>query len=249
MPQRDTPGASTTPIPPTPAPAPPDSADAPPVEAQRPLVADELPADRPPDALQQARDSIAAGELGAAMATLRALISREPKNARARAALAELLERKGDVEGALGELGRALDAAPEDVTILCARAALYTARGRYDQAELDLRRAARADEASAEVQIQLGVLFCKRARWREAVEPLRGAVERDSQRAAAHYYLGDALNHIDDLPGALSAYEAAVALEPGNLRAMKGIGVVLDRMGRPAEASLAYQRARDAQRR
>ena len=138
MPQRDTPGASTTPIPPTPAPAPPDSADAPPVEAQRPLVADELPADRPPDALQQARDSIAAGELGAAMATLRALISREPKNARARAALAELLERKGDVEGALGELGRALDAAPEDVTILCARAALYTARGRYDQAELDL---------------------------------------------------------------------------------------------------------------
>jgi Flp pilus assembly protein TadD len=30
---------------------------------------------------------------------------------------------------------------------------------------------------------------------------------------------------------------------------MKGIGVILDRMGRPAEATAAYQRAREVQRR
>src|SRR4051812_18120852 len=90
------------------------SASAPvPLEEQLSLAAEERPADRPPDALQQARDSIVAGEWTAAMTTLKALIAREPKNARARAVLAELLDRKGDVEGALGELGRAIEGMPD----------------------------------------------------------------------------------------------------------------------------------------
>jgi Tfp pilus assembly protein PilF len=220
-----------------------------PLEEQLLLTTDDRVADRPPDALQLARDSIAAGEWTAAMTTLRALISREPKNVRARAVLAELLDRKGDVEGALSELGRAIEAAPDDVPTLCARAAIYTARGRYELAEADLRSAIRADDRNAAVHIQLGILFCKRARWRDAVEPLRAAVERDPQLVAAHYYLGEAHNSIDDLPAALGAYEQAVLLDPTHLRALKGIGVVLDRLGRPAEAAAAYQRARDVQRR
>jgi len=40
-----------------------------------------------------------------------------------------------------------------------------------------------------------------------------------------------------------------VALEPTHQRALKAIGIVLDRMGRPDEAAAAYQRAREAQRR
>ena len=219
-------------------------------ESERPLVpADDRPVEKGPDYVQQARDAIAAGQLQSASTQLRALIAREPRNAPARAALAELLEKRGDLDGALGELARALEIAPDDVGILCARATLFTARGRYDQAELDLRRAALADRDSADVLIQLGVLFCKRARWREGIEPLRAAVERDPQRASAHYYLGEAYNHIDDLSAALTSYEMAASLEPGHARALKGIGVVLDRLARPAEAAAAYQRARDAQRR
>jgi tetratricopeptide (TPR) repeat protein len=98
------------------------------------------------------------------------------------------------------------------------------------------------------VQVQLGVLFCKRARWREAIDPLRAAIAADPHNAAAHYHLGDAYNSIDELPEALRAYEAAATLEPTNDRALKRIGVVLDRMGRPKEAEAAYQRARAAQR-
>src|SRR2546423_2350199 len=176
-------------------------------EIEQPVTATvERPADRAPDALQQARDFLALGEQAAALTTLRALIAREPKNARARAALADVLAARGDTEGALTELGRALDAAPDDVVVLCARAAMQTARGRYDQAEADLRRAVSVDAESADVQLQLGVVFCKRARWREAIEPLQAAVASDPERVAAHYYLGEAYNSIDDLPPALSAY-------------------------------------------
>ena len=223
-------------------------------ELERPLAAlDDRPlaraAERGTDALQQARDFAAAGETAAAITTLRALIAREPRFARARALLAELLEKRGDSEGALAELGRAVDVAPDDVVVLCQRALLLTTKGRYDQAEADLRSAVRVDATSADVQLQLGVLFCKRARWREAIEPLRAAVASDPDRVPAHYYLGEAYNSIDDLPAALSAYRAAAALDPKHQRALKAIGVVLDRLRRPDEAAVAYQRAREAQRR
>jgi tetratricopeptide (TPR) repeat protein len=243
MPHSESTGASAGPqnAPPIPATS---------AELERPLqAADERAAQRGPDALQQARDFAASNETAAAITTLRALIAREPRHARARAFLAELLEKRGDSVGALDELARAIDAAPDDVVILCQRALLLTTKGRYDQAEADLRDAVRVDATSADVQLQLGVLFCKRARWREAIEPLRAAVASAPDRVAAHYYLGDAYNSIDELPSALSAYEAAAALDPTHHRALKAIGIVLDRLRRPNDAAIAYQRAREAQRR
>jgi Flp pilus assembly protein TadD len=67
------------------------------------------------------------------------------------------------------------------------------------------------------------------------------------QSGPAHFYLGEALNKLDRLKEALEAYERASELEPGNWRALKGVGIVLDRMGRPADAAAFYRRARDAQ--
>jgi Flp pilus assembly protein TadD len=74
-------------------------------------------------------------------------------------------------------------------------------------------------------------------------------VDLEPTRGAAHYYLGEAYNHVDQLSAALNAYEAAARLQPGNWRAFKGVGIVLDRMGRPVEAAIAYKRAREVQSR
>jgi Flp pilus assembly protein TadD len=79
------------------------------------------------------------------------------------------------------------------------------------------------------------------------MDPLRRATELNPDNVAAFYYLGDACNHADALAGALEAFEAAARLEPDHWRALKGIGIVLDRMRRPQEAAAAYQRAREAQ--
>ena len=203
--------------------------------------------ERTSDPMQHARELAQAGEMTAALTIVRALIAREPKHVRARHVLAELMAQKGDLEGAITELSRALDLVPDDVQNLCSRASLYTARARYDQAESDLKRAVKLADRNPDVQVQLGVLFCKRARWREAIDPLRAAIAADSQHAAAHYHLGDAYNAVDDLPAALSAYERAAQLEPANARPLMRIGVVLDRMGRNAEAAAAYRRARMTQ--
>jgi Flp pilus assembly protein TadD len=105
-----------------------------------------------------------------------------------------------------------------------------------------MQRAAEAESLTAQ-----GIQLCRTARWRNAIEPLRRATELDPSNAAAFYYLGDACNHADELAHALEAFEAASRLQPEHWRALKGIGIVLDRMRRPQEAAAAYQRAREAQ--
>jgi len=73
-------------------------------------------------------------------------------------------------------------------------------------------------------------------------------VKIDPLSGAAHFYLGEALSRFDRLPDAFASYERATELEPTNWRAWKGAGMVLDRMGRSADAAPFYRRARDAQR-
>jgi tetratricopeptide (TPR) repeat protein len=198
---------------------------------------------------RRAQEAAAAGELAPATVAYRELLHSRPKDVEARVELAAVLERRGDFTAAILELDAAANLAPEDPQVLLARGSLYSARGRYDVAEADLRRALRADGGNPEIYTQLGLLLSRAARWRESIEPLSRAVELDRERAQAHYLLGEAFNHVDDLPLALAAYETAARLQPSHWRALKGIGIVLDRMGRPAEAAAAYQRSREAQRR
>ena len=203
--------------------------------------ADELAA----EALRKADD----GDVVGAISLMRTHLGASSRDVRAREVMSQLLERRGDLHGAAAELGRALETQPDDVSLLCRRAAILINSQRYEQAEVDLRRAVRLDDANTDVQLNLGILNCKRARWREAIAPLERAVELDPSHPQGHYYLAEAYNQTDRLPDALLEYEAVVHLEPDNWRALKGVGIVLDKMGRPAEATLAYQRAREAQRR
>lgn len=105
------------------------------------------------------------------------------------------------------------------------------------------------EHSDAESLLELGISLCRRAKWRDAIAPLERAVSLDPAKAAAHYQLGETYNQTDRLPQALEAYETAAKLQPENWRAIKGVGIVLDRLGRPEEATAAYQRAREAQRR
>jgi Flp pilus assembly protein TadD len=103
--------------------------------------------------------------------------------------------------------------------------------------------------AEADAFTERGITLSRKARWRDAIEPLRRATELAPGGGLAFYYLGDAYNHTDQLPAALSAFETAAQLLSDNWRALKGVGIVLDRMRRPQEAAAAYQKARDAQKR
>jgi Flp pilus assembly protein TadD len=182
-----------------------------------------------------------------ALAELKSIHEAHPGDVTTAIALANALDKRGNIEGALSVLMRAIDAGADGVVLRCARATILSNRLRYDAAEAELKRAAKLRGDDPEVLLQQGILACRRAKWRDAVEPLAHVAKLSPQSGPAHFYLGEALNKLDRLKEALEAYERASELEPGNWRALKGVGIVLDRMGRPADAAAFYRRARDAQ--
>ena len=119
---------------------------------------------------------------------------------------------------------------------------------RYEEAAAALREAAQLRPFAPEIALHTGILACRRARWKDAVAPLRSAVASLPEHPGAHYHLGEALNKCDDLAGALTAYLRAVELDPTMWRALKGVGIAYDRLGKPEQAAPYYRRARDAQR-
>ena len=95
----------------------------------------------------------------------------------------------------------------------------------------------------------LGVVMARKGLWAEAVPQLRRVIELDPERGPAHFYLGEALNHVDDLYGAMAAYQRAAELMPEHQRSLYGLGIVLDRLGRPDEAAVLYRKSREVGRR
>jgi Flp pilus assembly protein TadD len=135
---------------------------------------------------------------------------------------------------------------PDNVALLVQRAGALAAAGHYSAARRDFEHAVRQDPAHGEALAGLGILLSRKGLWAEAIPRLRQAAEVDAGRAGAWYYLGEALNRVDDLDGARTAYERAVELEPSNVKALYGLGIVLDRLNRPDEATRMYRRSREA---
>jgi Flp pilus assembly protein TadD len=96
----------------------------------------------------------------------------------------------------------------------------------------------------ADTELEVGISLSRKGLWREAVPHLRRSIELEGDLVTAYTYLGEALNCTDDLPGALAAFETVRDLDPHNARALRGLGVVYDRLGRPDKAVELYRRSR-----
>ena len=151
-----------------------------------------------------------------------------------------------DPERILAALDSAVAAQPESVPLLLDRAKQRGVMGRYAAARADLERALTLDPTNLTVRTALGIVLLRKGLWASAVPHLREVVEVESWSPTAWFYLGEALNHIDDLNGALAAFVRATELDPRHAKALHGQGMVLDRLHRPDEAALVYRRSREA---
>ena len=179
---------------------------------------------------------------------LRLAFEQTPSDTARALAYAGALEKKGDATVALNALDAAEAAGADLFALTCARASALGVKLRYDDAEKMIKLAAKLRPDAAEVHLQTGILACRRARYRDAIEPLRRGIALAPDNAVGQYFIAEALNQTDDLRGALAAYQRAAELEPDHWRALKGVGIVLDRLGRSTDAAEFYRRARDAQR-
>ena len=85
----------------------------------------------------------------------------------------------------------------------------------------------------------------RRGLVQEAAGCFHRALEFQPDNAKTYYYLGDALNHLGDLPGARAAVERALQVSPSDAKAYNLMGRVLDRMSLPEQAQEMYRRGRE----
>jgi tetratricopeptide (TPR) repeat protein len=153
---------------------------------------------------------------------------------------------QSDADRVLAQLDSSVAAQPESVQLLVDRAKQLGAMGRYSAARADLERALLLDPANLAVRTALGIVLLRKGLWGDAVPHLREVVAEESWSPTAWFYLGEALNHVDDLDGALAAFVRAAELDPRHAKALHAQGMVLDRLHRPEEAALLYRRSREA---
>lgn len=89
------------------------------------------------------------------------------------------------------------------------------------------------------LRYSLGNEWLKNGDPAQAAARLREALERDPNYSAAWKMLGKALTEIDDLYGALAAYEEGirVAEQKGDVQAAKEMGVFARRLRKQKEAT------------
>src|SRR5574342_892552 len=166
--------------------------------------------------------------------------------ARRNRTLASLRPVASEAERVLAALDAAIVAQPDSVSLLLERAKHLGTMGRYSDARADLERGLLLDSTNVTVRSALGIVLLCKVLWASAVPHLRLVVEQESWSPTAWFYLGEALNHADDLDGALAAFGCAAELDPHRAKALYGQGVVLDRLRRPEDAARLYRRSREA---
>jgi Flp pilus assembly protein TadD len=152
---------------------------------------------------------------------------------------------RSEAECALAAFDRSLVDQPGSITLLLNRASQLGAMGRYAGARADLEQALALEPSNITVRSALGIVLLRKGLWADAIPHLRRVVEVESWSPTAWFYLGEALNHVDDLDGALAAFARAAEIDPHHAKALYGQGIVLDRLRRPEDATHMYRRSRE----
>ncbi|MFK7822428.1 MAG: tetratricopeptide repeat protein, partial [Planctomycetaceae bacterium] len=100
-----------------------------------------------------------------------------------------------------------------------------------------------SEPANAEALHLLGVVCLQEAKNQEAVDLIQQAVILRDDQAAWFGNLGTAKSALNDLPGAVAAYEAALRLKPDHVESHYNIAHVYSRMGDRTAAEASYREA------
>ncbi len=181
---------------------------------------------------------LAAGRLAEAQAAWRAILARNPDDARALHFLGCALAQAGHAAEGLALVDRSLALAPRDAAFLNNRARLLADAGRADEAIADLTRAVRWEPGFAAAWLHLGTMLRSAGRADESIAALRRAASLEPGKAGHHASLARALLERGDGAEAVRAFEHALALDPGNPEVLNNLALALHAAG-DVDAALA----------
>ncbi len=142
-----------------------------------------------------------------------------PEDVRPFLALAELRERQGDLQGAVGALAKAYAKQPQSPEVAPRYGRLLSQAARLDEAEDVLGRWTRKNDDAAALA-ELGYVRFQQQKVDDAAGLLRRALRKEPKLAVAHLYLGAVLYRKGEAGGAERAYREADRLAPEDPRAL-----------------------------
>lgn len=187
--------------------------------------------------------SMAAGQLGAAEQAFGQIATANPREHRARHALAVIALQTGRPELAIEHArgAHALDRRnPEYLNTL---GIACGACGRTEDAVASFRRALRERPAYADAHCNLGIALRRVGRFDEAAGALRRAVALAPESVAPRINLGKALVEGGNPEAARACLEETIALFPASADAHDNLGIALQAGGRLDEAIGAFRAA------
>lgn len=176
----------------------------------------------------RAEQSLAAGELRAAIIDLKNLVKAEPENPKARALLATALVQNGEIAAAEIELRKARELGAADDSLLVPECKVLTAQGRFDDVLLKCKSDAAPAGARVELLVAQGRALAGLERTTEAKAQFEAAVAADPANLDARVGLAAAVYAEDGLAAARASLEAtpdALRQQPGYWLSLGGLNM------------------------
>lgn len=187
--------------------------------------------------------ALSAGDLGAAEASFREVLSSFPRQSAAMLGLAEVAFKRKQLDVAGDWIGKALEADPRDANAHASSGRYWVLKGQSAKAQGAFRRAAELDPTAFRPRMDLADLLLSSGHHKDARTYYQEAVTLQPSHAGARYGLGMTLLQLGELPSAKAELERCTELEPRNPLGWLGMTRVLAAQGAHEQALSAVDKA------
>lgn len=188
---------------------------------------------------EEANEASNANRAEDAIAALRSIVARDPRNPVFRGSLARALRQAGRLDEAIPLYKEAVAIAPTDAEAWYNLGVALQEAGRASESAAVLAEALRRDPTRPEAHNALGIAFVEEGNLTAAQAEFEKAIAIDPRDARAHSNMANVLRSGGKLDEAAREYEEALRLTPDYADALNGRGVVEVQRHRP-EAALPY---------
>jgi TolB-like protein/DNA-binding winged helix-turn-helix (wHTH) protein/Flp pilus assembly protein TadD len=154
-----------------------------------------------------------------------------------------------DWTGAETEFKRAIELNPNYATAHHWYALYLSEAGRFAEAKAEIRRAHELDPLSPIIGNTIAAVFYFSREYDLGIEQLRGLLDEDPNFVVAHDLLGKLYLQKEMYGAAISEFEKAMALDPGDSSILLEIATTHALAGHKTEAKKVFQRVQDVSKR
>lgn len=183
------------------------------------------------------------GNVVAAAAAYRTLLTRDPRNAQLLNLLGVASLQLGNPAAAVGLLRDAVRRQPAAADFHDNLGSALRASGELAQAVAAHRQALTLKPGHPPFRYNLGNALAAMGAHRQAVDEYRQALQQRPQHAGIRFNLANSLRALDDLPAAVAAFRDLLAQDPTHAQAWNNLGSALCQMGELTAAEEAYRAA------